>query len=75
MADQSMDKARVLLVGSGGVGTMGAYAMERGGKANVTAVLRSNFTAVQESGYTITSVDHGEVKNWTPSESEWPTSM
>ncbi|EFX01439.1 2-dehydropantoate 2-reductase family [Grosmannia clavigera kw1407] len=59
-------KANVLLVGSGGVGTMGAYALESGGLAEVTAVLRSNFSTVSEKGFDISSIDHGEVKAWKP---------
>ncbi|KAK3496435.1 ketopantoate reductase PanE/ApbA-domain-containing protein [Neurospora crassa] len=59
-------KLQVLLVGSGGIGTMVAYALEKGGKAEVAAVLRSNFEAVFENGFTIHSVDHGEVRDWRP---------
>ncbi|KAH7407762.1 ketopantoate reductase PanE/ApbA-domain-containing protein [Cadophora sp. MPI-SDFR-AT-0126] len=62
----STTKSNVLLVGSGGVGTMAAYNLEAGGLATVTAVLRSNFKAVSENGFTITSVDHGEIKGWKP---------
>ncbi|KAK3391477.1 ketopantoate reductase PanE/ApbA-domain-containing protein [Sordaria brevicollis] len=57
---------RVLLVGSGGIGTMVAYALETGGQAEVTAVLRSNYDAVQENYFHIYSVDHGEVAHWYP---------
>ncbi|KAK0666996.1 putative 2-dehydropantoate 2-reductase [Cercophora samala] len=60
-------KTRVLVFGSGGVGTMAAYALEDGGKAEVTAVLRSNFKEVLESGFTINSVDHGLIQSWSPS--------
>lgn len=63
-------KANVLLVGSGGVGTMAAYALEKGGKTSVTAVLRSNYKAVNEEGFHINSIQHGNVKNWKPSISE-----
>lgn len=63
-------KANVLLVGSGGVGTMAAYALEQGGKASVTAVLRSNYKAVSEKGFQINSIQHGQVKNWKPSASK-----
>lgn len=63
-------KANVLLVGSGGVGTMAAYALENGGKASVTAVLRSNYKAVNEDGFHINSIQHGTVKHWKPSASE-----
>ncbi|ROV95619.1 hypothetical protein VSDG_05314 [Cytospora chrysosperma] len=59
-------KANVLLIGSGGVGTMGAYALEKGGKASITAVLRSNYSVVKEQGFTIDSLEHGKVKDWRP---------
>ena len=62
-------KANILLVGSGGVGSMAAYNLEVGGLASVTAVLRSNFEAVMQNGFTITSLDHGYVKGWKPSNS------
>lgn len=63
-------KASVLLVGSGGVGTMAAYALETGGKASVTAVLRSNFSAVEKDGFQINSLQHGNIRNWRPTTSE-----
>ena len=72
--DSANSKARVLIVGSGGVGTMAAYALETGGKATVTSVLRSNFAIVEKEGYHITSLDHGEVKGWRPSASRFPGS-
>lgn len=60
-------KANVLLVGSGGVGTMGAYALETGGKAEVTAVLRSNYEAVSKQGFSIDSIEHGDgIVGWKP---------
>jgi ketopantoate reductase len=59
-------KSNVLLVGSGGVGTMSAYNLEFGGQSSVTAILRSNFEAVMKDGFTITSLDHGFVKGWKP---------
>ncbi|KAK4665047.1 uncharacterized protein QC763_509990 [Podospora pseudopauciseta] len=59
-------KARVLVFGSGGVGTMAAYALEKGGMAEVTTVLRSNFKAVTESGFKINSIDHGLDISWSP---------
>lgn len=66
----STRKANVLIVGSGGVGTMAAYALEKGGKASVTAVLRSNYEAVKENGFNIKSIQHGDVDNWKPSSSK-----
>lgn len=66
-----VSKARVLIVGTGGVGTMAAYSLEIGGKAHVTAVMRSNFDAVQQNGINIDSIEYGKgIKNWRPSESE-----
>ncbi|KFA46049.1 hypothetical protein S40293_07454 [Stachybotrys chartarum IBT 40293] len=52
------DKARVLLVGSGGIGTIAALNLEAGGRASVSAVLRSSYNVVAESGFTIESIDH-----------------
>ena len=63
-------KSNVLIVGSGGVGTMAAYALEKGGKASVAAVLRSNYSAVEKDGFQIKSLDHGEIQGWRPTESE-----
>ena len=63
-----MSKINVLIIGGGGVGTMAAYALETGGKAEVTMVLRSNFATVQQNGFTIDSIQHGHgIKNWKPS--------
>jgi ketopantoate reductase len=62
-------KAKVLLVGSGGVGTMAAYNIENGELAEVTAVLRSNYDAVEKNGFFINSVDFGEIKGWRPTNS------
>lgn len=59
-------KANVLLVGGGAVGAIAALNIEVGGLGEVTAVLRSNFNAVQENGYVIESVDHGKLIGWRP---------
>jgi ketopantoate reductase len=64
------EKAKVLLIGSGGVGTMAAYALESGGKAAVTAVLRSNFDTVDKNGFEIDSIEHGsDIKGFRPTAS------
>ncbi|KAJ2991968.1 hypothetical protein NUW58_g2326 [Xylaria curta] len=63
----AQQKAKVLIVGTGGVGTMAAYALETGGKAEVTAVMRSNFAAVQKNGIDIDSVEYGhDIRGWRP---------
>jgi 2-dehydropantoate 2-reductase len=62
-------KTRVLLVGSGGVGTMASYALEIGGQAEVTSILRSNYDAVQKSGFSIDSIQHGNgIKGFRPTQ-------
>ncbi|KAK5175506.1 uncharacterized protein LTR77_000645 [Saxophila tyrrhenica] len=64
----STDKARVLLVGAGGVGAMACYALESGGGAEVTAVLRSNYDVVEREGFSIDSIEHGKgIKGFRPS--------
>ncbi|KAK5085750.1 hypothetical protein LTR05_005038 [Lithohypha guttulata] len=61
-------KQEVLVVGMGAIGTMAAYAIQSGGQAKVTAVLRSNYEIVQEFGFTIDSIDHGkDIRGWRPS--------
>ncbi|KAI1144877.1 putative 2-dehydropantoate 2-reductase [Nemania diffusa] len=60
-------KTRVLVVGTGGVGTLAAYALEIGGKAEVTAVMRSNYDAVEKNGIDIDSIEHGhDIRGWRP---------
>ncbi|EFQ35163.1 uncharacterized protein GLRG_10307 [Colletotrichum graminicola M1.001] len=62
------DKWRVLLVGAGGIGTIAALNLERGGSAEVAAVLRSNHDVVSRKGFSIKSCDHGSLENWRPSQ-------
>jgi len=64
------NKANTLLVGCGGIGTIAALNFEKGGRATVTAVLRSNYKLVKERGFNIKSIDHGEVFGFKPSTSE-----
>lgn len=67
----TQSKANVLVVGTGGVGTMAAYALEIGGKAQVTAVMRSNYDAVEKNGINIDSIEHGhDIKGWRPTTSK-----
>lgn len=62
-------KSRVLVVGTGGIGTMSAYALEQGGLAEVTAVMRSNYDAATTQGIDIDSVQWGQIKAWKPTAS------
>lgn len=65
------DRARVLLVGCGGIGTIAALNLEAGGLAQVTAVLRSNFDVVKSNGFTIKSCEHGDKEGWRPTEGQF----
>lgn len=48
---------------------MAAYALESAGEAEVTMVLRSNFNAVKQNGFTIDSIQHGhDIAEWRPSQ-------
>ena len=67
----SSKKANVLLIGGGAVGAIAALNIEVGGLGEVTAVLRSNFSVVEEKGYTIESVDHGRIGGWRPCKSQY----
>ncbi|RSL92503.1 hypothetical protein CEP52_013776 [Fusarium oligoseptatum] len=66
MASAGVDKANVLLIGGGGVGAIVALNIETGGRGTVTSVLRSNFNIVNQQGYTINSIDHGDIPGWKP---------
>ncbi|PYH47876.1 ketopantoate reductase family protein [Aspergillus saccharolyticus JOP 1030-1] len=61
------NKVNVLLIGCGGIGTIAALNLQRGGQATVTAVLRSNYEHVKAHGFSIKSIDHGEVEGFKPS--------
>lgn len=60
-------RQHVLLVGSGGVGTVASIALERGGFSQVTSVLRSDYEKVKKHGFIVNSVDHGNLTGWRPS--------
>lgn len=72
MSDTTTAKRRVLVIGSGGVGTMVSVALERSGQASVTSVLRSNYEQVVKHGFEIESIDHGKLSAWRPSASMYP---
>ncbi|ODQ66008.1 ketopantoate reductase [Nadsonia fulvescens var. elongata DSM 6958] len=56
----------VLLIGTGGVGTIAGLSLTLGGQANVTAVVRSAYDRVICEGYKISSPDHGNHSGWRP---------
>lgn len=63
----SQRKQNILLVGSGGVGTVASVALEHSQKARVTSVLRSDYAKVVAAGFEINSIDHGKLTGWRPS--------
>lgn len=57
----------VLLIGTGGVGTIVAYGLWFGKKAGeVDVVVRSDYEKVKNDGWEINSCDYGNIKNWKP---------
>ncbi|KAJ8143040.1 hypothetical protein OY671_003815 [Metschnikowia pulcherrima] len=57
---------KVLVVGSGGVGSIAALALTLNGKSETTLVVRSDYDKVIKDGYTVHSVTYGDFENWRP---------
>ena len=52
---------------------MSAYALMQAGKADVTAVMRSNYDAAVKNGISIDSIQYGhEIKGFRPTTSKLP---
>jgi len=60
------DKAKVLLVGPGGVGSVVALGIDYAGKAELSVVVRRDYTKVSKDGYEFKSIDYGHVTHWKP---------
>ncbi|KAL7757119.1 hypothetical protein ACKLNR_014112 [Fusarium oxysporum f. sp. zingiberi] len=63
--------SNILLVGGGGLGVIAALSLEASCRAQVTAVLRSNYKIVKENGYNVKSCDHGDIEGWSPTKSKY----
>lgn len=61
-----MTKSNVLLIGTGGVGTIVAYGIDYVGKSNLSVVVRRDYEKVQREGWTLNSIDYGDIKGWRP---------
>lgn len=59
---------KAIVVGSGGIGSVTALALEYTGKCQVTVVARSMYDHVKQHGWSFESVDYGNFNNWYPSE-------
>lgn len=58
---------KAVLIGTGGVGTVAALALEHGGQCEVTIVARSIYETVTKHGFDVESVDYGNIPGWRPS--------
>ncbi|KAG0684409.1 hypothetical protein C6P40_002921 [Pichia californica] len=61
-----MSIPNILLIGTGGVGTIVACGIVYNKKATVSVVTRSDYEKVIEEGWEIKSVDYGHLKGWKP---------
>ncbi|GMM49576.1 hypothetical protein DASB73_005340 [Starmerella bacillaris] len=57
---------KAVLIGTGGVGTVVALALEHAGKCEVTMVARSVYKLASSEGFEVDSVDYGKISNWKP---------
>ncbi|PVH14102.1 uncharacterized protein CXQ87_002226 [Candidozyma duobushaemuli] len=55
---------RCVVVGSGGVGSMAAYALSL--NSETTAIVRSDYDQVSKHGFSIDSVDYGTIESFKP---------
>lgn len=61
-----MSSTNILLIGTGGVGTIVACGLVHNKKSNVSVVVRSDYNKVKENGWEIKSCDYGHLKSWKP---------
>lgn len=57
---------KAVLIGTGGVGTVAALALEYGQGCDVTIVARSVYDVAVKHGFDIDSVDYGKIPGWKP---------
>jgi 2-dehydropantoate 2-reductase len=57
---------KVLVVGSGGVGTISALSLCLNDRSDVTLVVRSDYDKIMNLGYTINSCTYGKLEGWRP---------
>ncbi|KAI5955423.1 hypothetical protein CANMA_004603 [Candida margitis] len=61
-----MGKPKVLVIGSGGVGTISAVSLKHNNQSEVTLVVRSDYNLINNQGYSINSCTYGKLTNWQP---------
>ncbi|TID30055.1 hypothetical protein CANINC_001341 [Pichia inconspicua] len=57
---------KVLVVGTGGLGSIVAFALSYTAKSYVAVVVRSDYEKVKNVGWEINSCDYGHIKGWKP---------
>ncbi|CAR28526.1 ZYRO0F06028p [Zygosaccharomyces rouxii] len=57
---------KVIVIGAGGVGIIGALSLCYKGLSNVSLAIRSDYEIVQKKGYKISSCDYGQFESWKP---------
>lgn len=65
MSDSSQ-LPKIIVIGAGGVGVIGALSLYYKGLSNVSLVIRSDYDLVDKRGYKINSCDYGQFENWKP---------
>jgi hypothetical protein len=71
LTEKSSKRINIVLIGSGGLGTIAALVLSKSGRARVTTVLRSKYDIIRSEGWLINSVDHGVVKGWRSERGEF----
>lgn len=61
-----MSLPKVLVVGSGGVGSIAALSLTLNEKCTVTLVVRSSYQKAVDQGFQISSTTYGKLSNWRP---------
>ncbi|KAI5953714.1 hypothetical protein KGF54_003086 [Candida jiufengensis] len=61
-----MSKPKVLIIGSGGVGTISALSLTHNNKSEVTLIVRSDYDLINTQGYSIDSCTYGKLTNFKP---------
>lgn len=62
----TVSNPQVLVIGTGGVGTIVAYELALVGKCVVSIVIRRDYEKVSSQGYDIHSCVHGDISGWKP---------
>ncbi|ANZ75152.1 BA75_02038T0 [Komagataella pastoris] len=62
----TISKPKILVVGAGGIGMIGAYTLHYNKCCEVSVIVRSDYELARNRGINIDSVAYGKVDNWKP---------